>query len=46
MKTLINKIRFYNAKDINSLPQLAKLSPEIRLAMQAVAKVLPFRANN
>ncbi|NEO98934.1 MAG: lysine 2,3-aminomutase [Symploca sp. SIO2E9] len=40
------KIHFYSAKDINSLPQLANISPETRLAMQAVAKVLPFRANN
>ncbi|MEM6401347.1 MAG: lysine 2,3-aminomutase [Cyanobacteria bacterium P01_D01_bin.116] len=40
------KIAFYHQKDINFLPQLAKLSPETRLAMQAVANVLPFRANN
>ena len=46
MKVQPKKIRFYQAKDINSLPQLAKVSPKERLAMQAVASVLPFRANN
>ncbi len=40
------KIALYHQKHINSLPQLAKLSSETRLAMQAVANVLPFRANN
>lgn len=40
------KIRFYQAKDIHLLPQLAKFSPAERLAMQAVATVLPFRVNN
>ncbi len=39
-------MRFYQAKDINSLPQLAKVSSSDRLEMQAVATVLPFRGNN
>lgn len=46
MKVQPKKIRFYQAKDINSLPQLAQVSPKDRLGMQAVATVLPFRANN
>ncbi|NEP45676.1 MAG: lysine 2,3-aminomutase, partial [Okeania sp. SIO2H7] len=46
MKAKPRKIRFYQVKDINSLPQLAKISPKDRLAMQAVATVLPFRTNN
>jgi len=40
------KIRFYNIKDIDNLPQLQKLSATERLAMKAVAEVLPFRTNN
>ncbi|MEI2578145.1 KamA family radical SAM protein [Scytonema sp. PRP1] len=40
------KIRFYGAKDIDQLPQLQQLSAADRMAMKAVAQVLPFRANN
>ncbi|WP_229415429.1 MULTISPECIES: lysine 2,3-aminomutase [Moorena] len=46
MKTKSQKIQFYSVKDLKSLSQLACISSETRLAMQAVAKVLPFRANN
>lgn len=46
MKLSEKQIRFYHIQDINTLPQLEKLSPESRLAMQAVARILPFRANN
>lgn len=46
IKTSIKNIHFYHTKDINALPELGRLSPENRLAMQAVANVLPFRANN
>lgn len=40
------KIRYIMAKDIDLLPQLQKLPYQTRLAMKAVAKVLPFRTNN
>ncbi len=40
------KIELYEIKDIDRLPQLQKLSTADRLAMKAVAQVLPFRVNN
>ncbi|MEH2193122.1 MAG: hypothetical protein V7K98_10840 [Nostoc sp.] len=40
------KIELYEIKDIERLPQLQKLSDADRLAMKAVAQVLPFRVNN
>ena len=40
------KMRFYNLRDIDTLPQLDKLSSDERFAMKVVANVLPFRANN
>ncbi|NER37944.1 MAG: lysine 2,3-aminomutase [Oscillatoria sp. SIO1A7] len=40
------KMSFYGVKDIDSLPELKKLSETERLAMKAVAHVLPFRSNN
>ncbi|WP_287239784.1 MULTISPECIES: hypothetical protein [unclassified Okeania] len=40
------KMRFYGAKDIDNLAQLSRLSEQERLAMKAVAQVLPFRTNN
>ncbi len=40
------KIELYEIKDIDRLPQLRKLSTADRLAMKAVAQVLPFRVNN
>ncbi|MEB3343724.1 lysine 2,3-aminomutase [Okeania sp.] len=40
------KMRFYGARDIDSIPQLSKLSEQERLGMKAVAQVLPFRTNN
>lgn len=46
IKSQPKKIRFYQKRDIDSLPQLAKLLPEERLAMKAVASILPFRTNN
>ncbi|NET85101.1 MAG: lysine 2,3-aminomutase [Moorea sp. SIO1F2] len=46
MKTKSQKIKLYSVNDLKSLSQLACISSETRLAMQAVAKVLPFRANN
>jgi KamA family protein len=39
-------IELYGIKDIDRLPQLQKLSATERLAMKAVAQVLPFRVNN
>jgi len=38
--------RAYGRKDIDSIPQLARLSRDIRTGMKAVAAVLPFRTNN
>lgn len=46
MKTKSQKIQFYSVNDLKSLSQLACISSETRLAMEAVAKVLPFRTNN
>ncbi|MEH1818262.1 MAG: hypothetical protein V7L31_04055 [Nostoc sp.] len=40
------KIELYEIKDIDRLPQLQKFSTADRLAMKAVAQVLPFRVNN
>ena len=40
------RFRLYRLQDIDSLPQLAKLSSKTREAMQAVASVLPFQVNN
>ncbi len=40
------KLKFYGYKDIDSLPQLKKLSDEERFNLKVVAAVLPFRANN
>ena len=40
------RIRFYGLQDLDQLPQLQKLSVADRLAMKAVAQVLPFRVNN
>ncbi|MDF5718153.1 MAG: hypothetical protein PUP93_30880 [Rhizonema sp. NSF051] len=40
------KIELYEIKDLDRLTQLQKLSTADRLAMKAVAQVLPFRVNN
>jgi L-lysine 2,3-aminomutase len=40
------KYQVITAKDIDRLPQLATLSRTDRIAMKAVAAVLPFRVNN
>lgn len=47
MSRIIPKtLRLYDAHDIETLPQLRKLSSADRLAMRVVARVLPFRSNN
>lgn len=40
------KIKYYNEKHIDSLPQLLRLPEEERFAMKVVSNVLPFRVNN
>ena len=40
------KIRFYGAKNLDSIPQLSNLSEQDRLGIKAVAQVLPFLTNN
>lgn len=42
----MKKIRFYGVNDIDSLPELQRFSPSDRLAMKAIAQILPFRSNN
>lgn len=37
--------RAYTARDIDAIPQLQGLSPEARLRLRAVSRVLPFRVN-
>ncbi len=39
-------IRYYSNKDIDTLPQLQRLSPRERFEMKVVANVFPFRVNN
>lgn len=39
-------LKFYGVEDLETLPQLQKLSAPDRLAMKAVAQVFPFRVNN
>src|SRR5918911_492033 len=46
MNETAHDIRFYTARDLDRLPQLARLRPERLRAMRAVAQVMPFRANN
>ncbi len=41
-----HRIHYYDSKHLESLPQLQKISNAERLAMKAVAQVLPFRSNN
>ena len=41
-----NRYRAYTSKNIETLPQLQRLTSEQRTAIQAVSKVLPFRVNN
>jgi KamA family protein len=38
--------RPYHLRDLDKIPQFQKLSPERRLAVRAVASVLPFRVNS
>jgi L-lysine 2,3-aminomutase len=40
------KLRTYDRRHLDSLPELQGLEPGIRRRMQAVASVLPFRVNN
>ncbi|MCZ7606145.1 MAG: lysine 2,3-aminomutase [Planctomycetota bacterium] len=40
------KFQVYSKQHLETLPQLQKLTPDHRLAMRAVAEVLPFRVNN
>ncbi len=40
------KMKFYRFKDIESLPQLQKLSDQQRFEIKVVSHVLPFRTNN
>ena len=40
------KMKFYSIRDIDRLPQLQKLDPEVRFEMKVVSNVLPFRVNN
>ncbi len=40
------RFRVYQRDDLPRIPQLAKLDPGTRLAMRAVAQVLPFRVND
>ncbi len=40
------KYRVFTRNDLAAIPQLNRLSPDVRLSMQAVASVLPFRVNN
>ncbi|BAZ10654.1 L-lysine 2,3-aminomutase [Calothrix sp. NIES-4071] len=39
-------LRFYGVEDLEKLPQLKVLSESYRVAMKAVAQVLPFRTNS
>jgi L-lysine 2,3-aminomutase len=39
-------LRTYDTRHIDTLPELARFSPDDRLIMKAVASVLPFRVNN
>jgi len=39
------KYRAYTHRDMDKIPQLRKLDPDMRLRMRAVANVLPFRVN-
>lgn len=40
------RLKVYGPKQLDSIPQLARLAPSERAAMRAVAAVLPFRVND
>jgi L-lysine 2,3-aminomutase len=40
------KLRTYDRRHLGAIPQLARLDPDTRRRMLAVASVLPFRVNN
>jgi KamA family protein len=47
MKANANRrYRPYTVRDLETMPQLQRLPPEHRMAMNVVAHVLPFRTNN
>ncbi len=39
------EFRHYTPKDLEEIPQLEKLDPELRFAMKVVSRVLPFKVN-
>ncbi|GBD87596.1 L-lysine 2,3-aminomutase [bacterium BMS3Abin03] len=40
------KLKFYGLRDIDSIPQLQRLSDEQKFEIKVVAHILPFRVNN
>jgi L-lysine 2,3-aminomutase len=40
------KYRAYSSNNINTIPQFGRMTPDQRLAIRAVSRVLPFRINN
>lgn len=40
------RYRVFNRNDLATIEPLARLGPDVRLSMEAVAQVLPFRVNN
>ncbi len=46
MKQQARRMRLYGIRDIDSMPQMQRLSVHERQAMKVVASVLPFRTNN
>ncbi len=43
--TKYTEFRHFTPKDLDEIPQVKKLDPEIRFAMRVVAQVLPFKVN-
>jgi len=41
-----HRLQFYTRRDLQTVPQLDRLAPDQRRAMEVVAHVLPFRTNN
>jgi hypothetical protein len=39
------RLRIFQRRDLDSIPQLRDLHSDVRLAMKAVSAVLPFRVN-
>ena len=40
------KLKFYGLRDVDSIPQLQRLSDEQKFEIKVVAHILPFRVNN